>query len=61
MKCNVGKADQMFRFIVGAVVIVAGFAMHSWLGLIGLVMVITGFLRWCPAYTLFKFSTDKAA
>lgn len=50
MKCNVGKADRMFRGILGIVVLGAGLVFQSWWGLIGLVFLVTAIISWCPAY-----------
>lgn len=60
MQCNVGKADRMLR--IGAGVVLIGFwaVTGNWLGAIGIIPLATGLMRWCPAYTLIKFSTDKS-
>jgi len=57
MKCNVGKTDKMFRIILGVVIILVGFYFQSWWGAIGVIPIVTGFIRWCPAYLPFGFST----
>ncbi|WP_347338061.1 YgaP-like transmembrane domain [Chromatium okenii] len=36
-----------------------GLITHDWLGLLGLVLVGTAYLRSCPAYTLINFDTNK--
>ncbi|MBL7996915.1 DUF2892 domain-containing protein [bacterium] len=59
MKCNVGNADRMFRIIGGMVIIALGLIFQSWWGVIGLLPILTGTLRWCPLYLPFKISTDK--
>lgn len=59
MQCNVGKTDRMIRIIAGLVIVVLGLVYQSWWGLIGIVPLMTGVIRWCPAYLPFKFSTDK--
>ncbi|MGE0753746.1 MAG: DUF2892 domain-containing protein [Alphaproteobacteria bacterium] len=59
MKCNVGKTDRMLRIIAGIAIIGAGIAMQQWWGVIGLVPLITGMARWCPAYVPLGISTDK--
>ncbi|KAB2879119.1 DUF2892 domain-containing protein [bacterium] len=59
MKCNVGNADRMFRIIGGLVIIALGFIYQSWWGVIGVLPILTGTLRWCPLYLPFKISTDK--
>lgn len=57
MKCNVGKTDRLFRIILGIVIILAGVYFQSWWGAVGLVLILTGSIRWCPAYLPFGFST----
>jgi hypothetical protein len=57
MKCNIGKTDRILRFIVGLIIILIGFYFKSWWGAIGLIPILTGAIRWCPAYLPFGFST----
>jgi len=40
-------------------VIAWGAYAQNWLGAIGLVPLLTGTIRWCPAYLPFGFSTCK--
>ena len=60
MKCNVGQTDRLLRIIIGLVILVLGYIYSSWWGLIGLIPLLTGLFRWCPAYLPFKISTDKS-
>ena len=60
MKCNVGGADRMIRIIAGVVIILLGFYFQSWWGTVGVIPILTGTLRWCPAYIPFGFSTCEA-
>jgi hypothetical protein len=57
MKCNVGKTDKMFRIILGVIIILVGIYFQSWWGAVGVVPIVTAFMRWCPAYLPFGFST----
>jgi len=57
MKCNVGKTDRVFRIVLGIIIILAGFYYQNWWGAVGLVPILTGSIRWCPAYIPFGFST----
>lgn len=59
MKCNVGKTDRVLRIAVGLAIIVAGAALQSWWGAIGVVPLFTGLVRWCPAYVPMGISTDR--
>lgn len=57
MKCNVGKTDRVLRFITGTIIILAGFYFKSWLGIIGVVPMLTATFRICPAYIPLGIST----
>ena len=60
MKCNVGGADRMIRIIAGVVIILLGFYFQSWWGAVGVIPILTGTFRWCPAYIPFGFSSCEA-
>lgn len=60
MDKNVGRVDALIRVIVGLVllsmlVLVEGSL--KWLGLIGLIPLLTAAMSWCPLYTLFGIRT----
>ena len=57
MKSNIGKADKIIRFVLGGAIIIAGIFFKSWLGLIGLIPIVTALVGWCPLYFPFKIST----
>ena len=59
MKCNVGKADRAIRIIAGLVLIglAATGTIDMW-GWIGIVPVLTGVFRFCPAYPLLGINTN---
>lgn len=59
MIANVGKVDRVIRAVLGLVIIGLGFYFHSYWGAIGLIPLVTAFLRWCPAYLPFRISTLK--
>lgn len=57
---NENGFDRLFRIIVGVVVISLVFVgPKTLLGWIGLVPLVTGLIGFCPAYTLFGFSTCR--
>lgn len=60
MKCNVGKIDRILRIVVGLAVIAFGITANSWFGAVGVVLLFTGIMRWCPAYIPLGISTDKS-
>lgn len=59
MKANIGSADRIFRAILGLVIVIAGFYNQSFWGAAGLILIGTAFIRWCPIYLPFGFSTIK--
>lgn len=62
MKANVGSIDRALRIIVGVVLVVlaATNVIGLW-GWIGIVPILTGTTRFCPAYLPFGISTCKTA
>ena len=59
MKSNVGGWDRLARFAVGIAILIIGYSYDSFWGLLGLVFVVTAFIRFCPLYAIFKISTSK--
>lgn len=62
MKKNVGQIDRWIRIALGIVllsllVFLSGPA--RWIGLIGLVPLITGLVGSCPIYSILKINTNK--
>lgn len=55
---NVGKTDRLIRIVLGLFLVALAFnqTIGAW-GYIGVVLLITGFARWCPLYTLLGFQT----
>ena len=60
MQCNVGKTDRALRIVVGLAIIAWGLATQNIWGVVGVVPLLTGVIRWCPAYVPLKFSTAKS-
>ena len=62
MKQNVGNVDRWIRIVLGVVLLSLLVFLSGpirWIGLIGLVPLITGILNYCPIYALLKISTNK--
>ena len=64
--CNVGGIDRALRIIVGLVLIALAVAGDQIIGeklvwgWIGIVPLVTGIFRFCPAYTLLGVKTCKS-
>ena len=64
MKANIGGIDRTLRIVAGIALLALVFVLEGdarWLGLIGLLPLATGLLRFCPAYALFGMSTCPKA
>lgn len=69
MKFNVGTPDRVARLIIGILALIAPFltgwqmfANPFWTWafvVVGLVLVVTGLVRFCPAYSIFNISTSR--
>lgn len=60
MKSNVGSAEKIIRIIAGLVLI--GLAYSGILGVwayIGVILVVTGLINWCPIWAVFGVNTKK--
>ncbi len=62
MKANVGSLDRALRIIAGAALIALTLmnVIGPW-GWLGIIPVLTGVTRFCPAYPLLGISTCKVA
>jgi hypothetical protein len=60
---NMGSLDRILRALVGIALIAAFFLLPEltwrWVFWIGLVPLVTALVGWCPAYTLFGWSTGR--
>jgi integral membrane sensor domain MASE1 len=60
MKVNEGTTDKVIRIVVGlAIIIVVGFVMKSWWGIIGILPLATGLASRCPMYSILGVNTCK--
>ena len=63
MKCNVGNpVDKILRVILGIAVLSLFFVLEGdmrWLGLIGIVPILTVVFGWCPGWALLGINTCK--
>jgi hypothetical protein len=64
MEKNVGGVDRVLRIVVGLGLLSLLFLLEGnarWWGLIGVGLLATGALGWCPAYLPFGIKTCKTA
>lgn len=59
MECNLGKIDRLLRVTIGIVLIGLGLYFNNWLGIIGLVPLLTGLFCWCALYVPLKINTTN--
>ena len=62
MKKNVGSADKIVRIVLGLGLLSLLFLLEApmkYLGLIGIVPLVTSLMGWCPLYTLLGMNTCR--
>ena len=55
MKPNIGSIDRTLRIMAGFALLSLIFILEGnakWFGLIGMVLLFTAVVRWCPAYAV---------
>jgi len=57
MKKNVGYWDSIIRTFIGAAIVSVGIYYNNYWGLLGIILVFSGVVSFCPIYRLFKKST----
>ncbi|HED39046.1 MAG TPA: DUF2892 domain-containing protein [Chromatiales bacterium] len=60
MNKNVGGMDRGIRIVAGVAALGAGLYFQSWWGAVGLVLVATALMSWCPPYALLGINTCKS-
>ena len=62
MKCNIGNTDRILRITVGAILTgLAAFGITGPWAWIGIIPLVTGVFRICPAYDLLGINTAKSS
>lgn len=62
MKQNVGNVDRWIRIVLGVAILSLLVFLNGpirWIGLIGLIPLVTGIINFCPIYALLGISTKK--
>lgn len=60
MKKNVGSLDRIIRLIAGVAALAAGWYFQSWFGLLGLVLIGTALINFCPIYAIVGLNSCPA-
>ena len=64
MMANVGTSDRVVRALVGLGLLVVAALGHGWVryvGVVGVVLLLTALVRFCPAYRLLRVRTTGSA
>lgn len=62
MPRNEGSLDRVVRIVLGLVLLaLAFFGPKTWLGMLGLVPLVTGIVGFCPLYRLVGLKTSHSA
>lgn len=62
MKKNVGQLDRLIRIVLGIAVLSSFFFLNGswkWISLLGVVLILTGTINYCPLYLPFGINTRK--
>jgi hypothetical protein len=58
MDCNIGKIDRILRLVIGVALLLLAFQLQNiLLGIIGLVVLVTGVIKFCLLYKLLGINT----
>lgn len=55
--CNVGTIDRIIRAVAGIALIAWGVMTQNWWGVVGVVLLGTAAISFCPLYALLKIDT----
>jgi len=62
MRPNIGKLDATIRYAVGIFLLAMIFLVEGpwrWLGVIGVIPIVTAAITWCPVWKLFGIDTSE--
>lgn len=57
MKDNIGQTDKSFRLLLGVLILISCLVFQSWWALIGVVLILTALINWCPLYAVLGINT----
>ena len=58
MTRNIGNTERLIRAAAGVAVVAWGLVEQNWFGAVGLVLLGTAAIGWCPPYALFGINTS---
>ena len=62
MTNNEGTIDRAVRVVLGLALLSLTFlGPHTWLGLVGVIPLVTGFVGFCPLYRVLGMSTRRTS
>ena len=56
---NIGLVDKTVRFLLGIVLIFLGFYSSYWFIVLGVFLLFTATIGWCPIYSILGINTNK--
>jgi len=59
MTPNISSDERVIRVALGISIMLFGWDKHSWLGLIGILPIISGLVGWCGLYKILGKNTCK--
>lgn len=59
MKHNVGRTDRIVRLMIGMIFLLMAFYTGWYMVAMGILIILSAALRWCPAYKACGWSTCK--
>jgi len=62
LKENIGSIDRIIRIVLGFALLLLLFLLDGgikYIGLIGIVLLLTAFIKFCPLYTVFGINSSS--
>jgi hypothetical protein len=59
MISNMGKTDRLIRTVSAFVIVFVSSYISGLWAILGMVILLTAIIGWCPIYALFRLSTTK--
>ena len=59
MLSNMGKTDRLIRTALAFVIVFASISIGGLWAILGIVILMTAIIGWCPIYSVFRLSTTK--